>query len=93
MLAVIFVLFLVLGQGGVTRITLPMLHCILLRMIILVVVVSFGHLLVLFGDRGDTRNELVPFGLLAHPSLHLICHVLLVMLICEPRCARLEVGV
>ena len=85
--------FLLLGQGGVTLFTLPMFNCIRLRVVILVIVVSFGHLLVLVGDRGDTRNELVPFGLLAHPSLHLICYVLLVMLIVEPRRAGLEVRV
>ena len=93
MLALFQLLFFVRGQGGVTRISLPMLRCIWLRIIILVIVVSLGHLLVLVGDRGDTRNELVPFGLLAHPSLHLICHVLLMMLIVEPRRARLEVRV
>ena len=94
MLAVFQVFFLILGQGGVTRFTIPVvLRGIRLRIVVLVIVVSFGHLFVLVGDRGDTRNELVPFGLLAHPSLHLIIHVLLMMLIVEPRCARLEVRV
>ena len=85
------VLFHLVGQGGVTRIAIPMLNGIWLCMLILVIVVTLGHLLVFLGDRGDTRDELVPFGLLAHPGLHLICSVLLLILVLEPRCARLEV--